>query len=124
MCAHVRRHACARVASAQAGDKDGVREWGRCGHSSIQSDACARDFSQICRAVPPFVVVDRRIARGKGFSVVGALMARADVKKMWPFTGPLSPGYTNSSPGANKRPGELYGFEAVGGDCSIEIRIL
>ena len=51
-------------------------------------------------------------------------MARADVKKMWPFTGPLSPGYANSSPGANKRPGELCGFEDVGWYCSIEIRVL
>lgn len=53
MRAHVRRHVCARVASAQAGDKDGVRKWGRCGHSSIQSGARA-EFSadlSICAAL-------------------------------------------------------------------------
>ena len=93
MRAHVRRHACARVASAQAGDKDRVREWGRCGHSSIQSDACARNFSQICRAVPPFVVVDRRIAWGKGFSVVGGAYGEGrrekDVTVHWDHCHPV-----------------------------------
>lgn len=70
MRAHVRRHACARVASAQAGDKDGVREWGRCGHSSIQSGVCAEFFADLssCAAL---CGVCRRVARGKGFSVVG-----------------------------------------------------
>lgn len=97
-----------------AGDKDGVREWGRCGHSSIQSGVCARNFSQICRAVPPFVVGADALRGGRPFRLWGALMTRADVKKTWPFTGPLSPGYTDSSPGANKRSEELCEFEAVG----------
>ena len=48
------------------------RAGGRRGGSSTLSDACARDFSQNCRAVLPFVVVGRRVARVKGFSVVGS----------------------------------------------------